>query len=176
MENHFKFKVIDNFLDKKEFVELQSIMMGNQFPWYYNSHKISAQENNSSLYNFQFAHKFYDNYGPTSDLISILEPLINKINPSSIVRIKANMNPSTPDILEYGYHTDFDSTPSLITSVFYINTNNGSTVFEDGQKVDSVENRLVMFDSRIKHTGTSCTNEKVRCVINLNYYLWKNEI
>ena len=61
-----------------------------------------------------------------------------------------------------------------MTAVFYVNTNNGYTIFESGEKVSSVENRMVIFDSNILHTGTTCTDERVRCVLNFNYYEWKN--
>ena len=30
-------KVIDNFLPEKEFESIHSLLMGYQFPWYYNS-------------------------------------------------------------------------------------------------------------------------------------------
>ena len=56
------------------------------------------------------------------------------------------------------------------TSIFYVNTNNGYTEFEDGTKVESVENRLVTFSLNMKHRGTSCTDEKTRVVINFNYF------
>ena len=46
----------------------------------------------------------------------------------------------------------------------------GYTSFEDGTKVESVENRFVTFDSDIKHSGTTCTNQKVRLVLNINYF------
>ena len=58
----------------------------------------------------------------------------------------------------------------LNTSILYLNTNDGYTIFEDGTKIESVENRLVTFDSHIKHSGTSCTNQKVRLVLNMNYF------
>ena len=57
------------------------------------------------------------------------------------------------------------------TSIFYVNTNNGYTKFEDGTKVESVANRMVTFSTNMKHLGTSCTNEKRRIVINFNYFV-----
>ena len=56
------------------------------------------------------------------------------------------------------------------TSIFYMNTNNGYTKFEDGTKIESVANRLVSFPSNMKHKGTSCTDEKTRVVINFNHF------
>ena len=57
------------------------------------------------------------------------------------------------------------------TSVFYVNTNNGYTKFEDGNKVLSEENRLVIFDGKLKHWGsTNSCSEPYRIVFNLNYF------
>ena len=44
-----------------------------------------------------------------------------------------------------------------------------SLKFEDGTKVPSVANTFVTFPSDIKHTGTTCTDQKFRSVINFNY-------
>ena len=56
------------------------------------------------------------------------------------------------------------------TAIFYVNTNNGYTKFEDETIVESVANRVVTFPANMKHTGTSCTDEKTRVIINFNYF------
>ena len=53
--------------------------------------------------------------------------------------------------------------------ILYLNDNNGYTRFEDGSRVDSVANRLVVFDARRRHTGASCTDAPWRLVLNLNW-------
>ena len=50
-----------------------------------------------------------------------------------------------------------------------MNTNNGYTEFENGTTVESEENRMVVFPAEMKHRGTSCTDKKIRVVINFNY-------
>ena len=50
-----------------------------------------------------------------------------------------------------------------------MNTNNGYTTFKDGTKVDSVANRMIIFDSELDHTGTTCTDQKSRVIINFNF-------
>ena len=49
-----KFKVIDNFLPKDDFIKLQSQMLGYYFPWFYNDyiHHIGDGQ-------FQYIHIFY---------------------------------------------------------------------------------------------------------------------
>ena len=55
------------------------------------------------------------------------------------------------------------------TSILYMNTNDGYTLFEDGTKVESVMNRLITFPYNMKHAGTTCTDVPFRMVINFNY-------
>jgi hypothetical protein len=73
------------------------------------------------------------------------------------------------------------------TACFYINTNNGSTEFrkeysdyetlayglppdpDHGAKIESVANRMIIFDSNLEHGGHACTDEKVRVLVNFNY-------
>lgn len=163
-----KFEVFDNVLPEDSFKELQHRLLTPDFPWYFN---LGVSTPNYSLENaldFQFTHTFYNNYSPTSPHIESLSPLISYINPSAIVRIKANLNPISPKQIESGYHVDFDFVCK--TAVFYLTTNNGYTKFKTGEIIESVENRLLVFDSQSLHTGSTCTDTSIRAVINLNYF------
>ena len=51
-------------------------------------------------------------------------------------------------------------------------SNNGYTYFEDGQKVQSQENRAVIFSGDLLHAGTSCTDTDLRVVLNIDYCKW----
>ena len=54
--------------------------------------------------------------------------------------------------------------------IYYVNSNNGYTLFKASKKkVESVENRLVIFPTNLEHCGVSCTDNKQRIVINFNY-------
>ena len=68
-----------------------------------------------------------------------------------------------------GFHIDFHYEHSR-TAIFYVNTNNGYTEFEDGTKVESVANRFVSFAGDLLHRGVSQTDTKERVVINFNYF------
>ena len=54
--------------------------------------------------------------------------------------------------------------------IFYLNTNNGYTKFEDGTVVKSIANRLLTFPTLCKHTSSSCTDVEARVNINFNYF------
>jgi hypothetical protein len=169
------YQIHDNFLDKETFINIQNTMIGPNFPWFYNnfiaSKNIKMADSETELHNLQFTHTFYSNHLPSSPYFDLILPIVNKINPSAIMRIKANLGPATPTRIVSGFHIDFPDKPkNLKTAVFYLNNNNGATVFEDGQEVTSVENRLVVFDNDLRHSGVSCTDTKVRSVINFCYF------
>lgn len=163
------YKIFDNFLDYDTFNQIKSVFVGNySFPWYYNE-KILSTEDKLVLDKFQFTHILYkQNQGICSDFYQFLIPLIDKIDTPLLIKIKANLGTRTNSHIESGMHTDSDLIHK--TAVFYLNTNNGYTLFEDGGKVESLENRLVVFNSNIAHTGVSQTDTNIRCLINLNYF------
>ena len=58
--------------------------------------------------------------------------------------IKANPVLRTESIQEHAMHND-NPLKEAYTAVYYINTNDGYTCFEDGERVGSVANRMVVF-------------------------------
>jgi len=159
-------KVIDNLLDKDVFTNLQSFILGDNFAWHFNSFIDYRDEKKGK---FQFTHNFYrDNY-PHSAHYDVINPILDTLDFFAIVRIKANLLTRTPKIVVNGYHVDHIYQKNWNTSIFYVNTNDGYTEFEDGTIINSVANRLITFPSDMKHRGTSCTDEKTRVVINFNW-------
>jgi hypothetical protein len=165
-------KIEDDFLDQENFNRIQQILIGgsSQFPWSYADGIVRKEVDK-----FQFTHVFYIDSAPNNDSIELVTPIIEILNPTVIMRIKANLLTKTPKIVENEFHTDFKMSEEKLkhwtTSIFYVNTNNGYTVFEDGTKVESVANRMLTFPSNLKHCGTSCTDKNIRSVINFNYLL-----
>tara|TARA_R100001086_G_C11711559_1_gene224284 strand:- start:122 stop:631 length:510 start_codon:yes stop_codon:yes gene_type:complete len=164
-----KIKIIDNFLDKEVFKKLQSFLLGDNCPWFYNESKASGG------YQHQFTHTFLGNkLNPSwSNSTNHIAALLNKINPRVWIRIKSNLTSINSKAGVGGWHYDklTDGVPwsDTTTSIFYINTNNGYTMFESGKKIPSLENRIVTFPNDLKHTGVSQTATKIRVTINLNY-------
>ena len=163
-------KVVDNFLPEEHFRLAQSLIMDYGFPWMWND-SVTKQVGQSDPEEFQFIHKFYD---PLCGVMSsyprwkdIIKPFADYMNPVSLMRIKANLNVATPEYITREFHTDFDV--KCTTAIAYINNNNGYTLFEDGTKVQSKENRVVIFNSQMRHAGIPCTDEKRRVVINFNF-------
>ena len=159
--------IIDNFLNQEKFNPIADLIVNN-FQWKYDNFVDYADDKDK----FQFTHSFYKDFEIVSPFHETLKPIWDRIRPREIYRVKANLLTRTPQIVENRFHTDNPEISGVIpytTSIFYLNTNNGYTEFEDGTKVESVANRFVSFPMDMKHRGTSCTDVKTRVVINFNY-------
>ena len=155
-------KVIENCLSKENFNFIKEKIYSKYFCWFLNS-GISYQNDG----NIQFIHTFYNDNKINSPFFVNLKSIVEILNPLSIIRVKANLLTKTDKIIKHGLHIDQNF--KCKTAIFYINTNNGFTEFEDETKILSEENKLVIFDNFLKHTGTSCTDKNERIVINFNY-------
>ena len=157
-------------MTKKEFEHIQGLILGFDFPWYFNKTIDYAGQVRDY---FQFTHLFYNKGLISSNYFKDLRPIINRLKVFNLSRVKSNLLTRTETRAVNQFHID-ESTLSVkklehwTTAIFYINTNNGYTEFEDGTKVESVANRIVTFPANTKHRGTSCTDEKTRIVINFN--------
>jgi len=160
-----RYEIIDNFLDKEAFLNIKKqIVLNSRFPWYVTRDVTGGGDND-----YYLVHLFYIDHVPNSSSFGLLKPLIKKINPQALIRIKANFYPVTNKLIKHHYHTDFE-TPHK-GCIFYLNGNNGKTIFDDQTEIDSVENRLLVFEPHIKHRSTTCTDDPVgRFNINFNYF------
>lgn len=158
--------VKDNIIKKEDADYIESIFSGFYFPYFIN--QIVPPENTKD---YQMTHIFYDNNKVTSDFFNILKPILDYIKPKALVRIKANLNHQQDNINIHGFHKDFDY-KNLKTAVYYVNTNNGFTIFKNNEKkVISKKNKILIFDSIKEHSGTNCTDKPFRITINFNYYI-----
>jgi len=103
------------------------------------------------------------------EFVKMIKPILKKLGAKSLVRVKANLNSFSTNLVEGGFHRDYDY--DCKAALFYVNTNNGYTKFKKNNKIiKSVENRMVMFKANELHTGTNTTDQKCRVVINFAYF------
>jgi len=171
--------IIDNFLPEKEFRGLQSYMMNNDCPWFY-------QEDGT------LNHLFYSAKGqlPREDeeicaaTAVILDPIMIKLGVVQPYKVEAyfkggitNYNKGVKSVKEVGMVKDtyISGRSSINTNsndkvaVLFVNTNDGYLEFEDGSKVPSVENTIVVFDSNTKYRTVETPDDSRRVAINFTY-------
>ena len=156
-------EIIDNFLPEEEFKSIQSFMMGGEFRWFYCEGRTYSDDGS-----FHMSHIFFQpDVGPNSEHLDMWNTFMNKVEAKKCERIKVNLTFKTTTIELGEYHSDYSD---MKTATFYINTNNGYTEFESGVRVSSVANRVCIFDSNLKHRGTTHTEgDQQRIVVNFNY-------
>ena len=157
----------DNVLDISDHNKIHDTLLSDEFPWFYKKEQVQGSNDHSF-----FAHTFYygiDGYNETVDLI---RPLINSLNITAVVSIRANMLINKGQAFMSDWHQDFGHLDSneIKTAIYYVNTNNGYTELRDYGKVESVANRLVTFPNKMDHRAVAQTDEESRVVINFNYY------
>lgn len=160
-------EIIDNFLPQDEFLKIKNSILNPTFSWHLNPNVSNLQEKLKIQSSYYFTHLFYLNLYIDQNC-SIFSDILNILKVKSLIRIKANLYPSTEKIICHTPHCDYDFDHK--GAIFYLNTNDGFTILEDGKKVESIENRLLLFNPSKPHSSTTCTNDKCRVNINFNYF------
>ena len=113
-------KVIDDFLDIKELENLNKVILGKDFPWYFTEGKSFNDDGD-----FQHCHIFKE-FGKVSTFYKINFPILKKLNVDKIIRIKANATFKKDKNEQTPMHVDhiLKNNEKFKTGVFYCNTNN----------------------------------------------------
>ena len=170
------YEVVDNFLDKEELESLESVLLSKQFPWFLNPQIDKESSYYVGRLQQQFSHTVYAKDYRKSDWLPDFNCLLNRMNIFTLLRIKVNYLPQTEKRVTHDFHVDIEGSnvpKNINTSIFYLNTNNGITIFEDTkEEVESVSNRMITFPGHLSHTGTTHTDEDVpyRILVNFNYF------
>ena len=172
-------RLTDDFLTQAEYKTLFDTLFFKKFPWQYSEYKVNGDF--ESIENFQFVHSFFrseNHYGglihDKSDHFNLLLPILSRLEYIGLHRIKANLQPLFKEPYKSDFHTDYGDKNGtceyMTTGIYYVNTCNGYTEFEDGSKVQSRANRWIQFPSNLAHRGVSQTDMRVKSVINFNFF------
>ena len=161
-----KYEVIENFLDEEYFDNLVTLFTGcNQSSWF-----LTTEISNPNVVEekfFYMTHMLYDKNMPVSPHYDKLFPLLGKLEANHLLRAKANLYPNSETLQEHQMHVDFDYSHS--GAILSLNTCDGYTKLKDGTKINSVANRVLLFDASEEHCSTTTTNVSARINININY-------
>tara|TARA_R110000823_G_scaffold313889_2_gene442043 strand:+ start:1958 stop:2446 length:489 start_codon:yes stop_codon:yes gene_type:complete len=158
-----KYKVVDNFLPINYFKKIQSLLLNARLEWYYKDYSsyVGGKDGHS------FVHVFWGSGKKTSNFLDEFNFLLEKLKVKHLLQLRANMLIRDSVYAQSDLHVDYDSTSST-TAILYINTNNGYTIL-NGKKIESVENRLLIFPVNVKHASIRQTDTNRRIVLNINY-------
>lgn len=190
-------KVIDNFLNDKDFDEIKKTF--ENFYWYY-LNNISNYYDKSKIFNrFGFYHVFirygiYTNTPYKLIIKNLLEKQLKETNCNFILRSRADMTVYHKEKIIHDPHVDFlvdrdKVTQNHISTIFYVNNSDGDTVIYKEKahnisditptpnlknltilkKIKPVANRLLIFSGNYIHTGHSPKNHSNRILINSNF-------
>ena len=193
-----RYKIVDNFLNPKTHESIFEYISSGSLMWtsgpvmdYTQVGRDRFKWLPDEVYNFRFAHSIYKDARPQTEMFDrFLLPFITVMNGEneqdsnpqnkksvpelrSLIRAKINFNPRSDKIVEHCYHVDNPYGKEAKNGIYYLNTNNGYTILKVGGKevkVESIANRFLIFDGDIFHTGTTCTDQVGRYVLNLNFF------
>jgi hypothetical protein len=171
-----KYEIIDNALNTNDFGRLENAMLGNDFPWYFESDIVGLGKalvpitEDQKNFNFFWGHQVFieNEIRTSSEFWNIIQPILNVLKSDALIRVKVNAYNKTSRIVHHADHIDWNFKHK--GALFYLNDNDGVTVLNDGTEVESVANRILLFDSSKPHHSTTCTNEDRRININFNYF------
>lgn len=142
--------------------------MGPSVKWQLEPY-VSNYDDEANPYEHYFVCPiFFDLQVMQPELHKLLTPIYWQLGVTGLARVRALCYPNQGKQIVHKKHTD--GTKPVKACVLYLNTNDGFTEIENEGKVDSVENRALVFDGSIPHNSATCTNDKVRLVLNINYF------
>ena len=173
-------QIIDNFLPEDIHKDIHDNVFHGEFPLFLQHNTLPYGEFEHADLNKKhnitderhpfFYHMFFKDMQHISDWDNMYMPIMNIINPLAMIRVKLNVFSNAGKPISSGWHIDMGETKTpYTTAIYHLNTNNGYTLFEDGTKVKSVANRLIIFPGNMIHTGITQTDEEIRAFINFNY-------
>ena len=158
-------KIIDNYLSQSDSDRISQYLTENsdEFPVYFRR-DVSKPSSDDGMY---FIHNFFDYQCGESKFFPIVFPLLNKLNPKTLLRVRYNLYPKTFFRHKHGWHTDYDTENKGL--IYYLNTNNGRTDIRNVGRVKSIKNRALFFNPQDEHRSTTCTDKQFRANIIINY-------
>ena len=164
----------DKVLDPQAFEAFSK--QTSHIPFLFREHKVYENDGIKCL-----SHVAYKDHAPQSEFFNLIHTYFSvPLDVSSWWRIRLCLTWKESISRVFGYHTDYyEDDPhndyryeNMKTAIYYLNNTNGPTVFRDSDKsIECVKNRLLIFPSTDRHSGSSHTEgDDVRMVINLNYF------
>ena len=167
-------KVINNFLPTEIHQKYLELLMSNDFPYYY-IHGLSHTDETED--DFHFLHNLYGNPHNFDhsgrEIVSryfnrLIMPILGRLpfTFNNLLRARINLYTRKHEAVMSNMHRDIEEEHTV--ALYYLNSNNGVTVFREGKRIPSVANQMLIFDGKLYHAVIPQTDTKLRVNINLN--------
>jgi hypothetical protein len=182
-------KVIDNFLNQKDFLELQRIVMSKDFPWFYIEHaSLNPEDNNIedtlAIETPGFNHILFDReWNVRSFTYETMSAFFKKIetefgfSESDILRARFSMKVPKIGFKDINYnlpHIDYYFPHH--TMIYYINDSDGDTrIFDQYYTMTGIKTGIAQKDFTIENQVTPKANRLV-WIDGLQYHTASNPI
>jgi hypothetical protein len=177
--------IIDDFIKPRIQDEMEKILLGNNFPYFYANESVQLDNTNTVMPDDnaldvpQFFHMFVTDGKISSQHHNIVSPLAHKLidiidTDCYLYRCKVNLN-NIDTRFEGKYHTPHidNEFENQITAIYYVNDSDGDTLFFDDKgkitkKITPKKGRLVWWKGKIFHAKSSPIKTQQRLVVNFN--------
>jgi hypothetical protein len=190
---------IDNIIPVDYQNHIEKIMLGSNFPWYYNPNLVSPdQPFLQRADNHQgFNHLFLEE-GKASSYFESVYPLVLSItsqpciSANNLVRMRANLTLNAAGSSLQHHLPHIDTWRPHWVAIYYVNDSDGDTIifnetnntynsgqsdidktltgkFTIKQRVTPKKGKVLIFEGKYYHTSSWPTTNKCRSVINMNF-------
>ena len=174
-----KFEIIDNFLTSYHADTYIKTFDGMRtgsglFTWVF-INNVNRNERGKDAYylgNYYFCNTIINEYEVwDTHFLPLFNPILDKLKVpvADVYRLKVNLYPRTQRRVHHCTHTDYEPNSGLATALYFVNDNDGVTIFNRKKTIKSKENRIILFDGSNKHHPTTPTNVNWRSTINIDY-------
>tara|TARA_B100001175_G_scaffold76645_1_gene64031 strand:- start:684 stop:1175 length:492 start_codon:yes stop_codon:yes gene_type:complete len=161
-------QVIDNFLPDDYYEHLYNLITDTKFSWMYQNQVASTGEDpRANLDHYYFVHSLFYEYQIESPLYDNFVHLFKLLNVQFLFRARVLLYVNQGKQIIHDRHVDHGE--SCKTALVYMNSNDGFTEFETGERVDSIKNRLLLFDGSVSHSSSTPTDTKDRMLLSVTY-------
>jgi hypothetical protein len=191
-------KIIENAFTNSMFDIVSEKIHHQMTPWFFGNTAYKTGFGQTSLFSYSFEHLVMDEGRKNSELFDLLVPLIVSIlrengeTVNALTRIRLGMITVTNSQLINTPHVDQHCEHK--TGLIYFSTTDAPTIFykekldlnqnlnseeyyriilkeicTEDIRVDSVKNKMVLFDGLTYHSSSTPTDAPRRIVLNFNY-------
>ena len=171
-EEKSKYKVIHNFMNDIAFSALQHLIIEKDFPWFKRKRQVLTKDKKDLGY---LTHSFYNDHKAGSVFYNdYIIPILNQLEVASVIQVRANLTPSV-FYIERGsaFHCDYIFESPSKTAILYLQTTDGGTEIKINNETKFIKdeaNKMLIFDSDVKHRGVVSKDSDFRYLINFNYF------